>query len=57
MLNTKTYKKVYSTFAKFNEQGLKTNEAIDKALIDVNKAETNIKKIGTKQNKYIKAIP
>lgn len=57
MLKTKTYKKVYSTFAKFNEQGIKTNDAIDKAMNNVAKAQETITKVSTKQAKYIKAIP
>lgn len=57
MLKTKTYKKVYSTFAKFNEQGMKTKDAIDKAMNNVAKAEENIKQVSTKQAKYTKAIP
>lgn len=57
MLKTKTYKKVYSTFAKFNEQGMKTKDAIDRAMNNVAKAEQTVTKVSTKQAKYIKAIP
>lgn len=57
MLKTKTYKKVYSTFAKFNEQGMKTKDAIDAAMNNVAKAEQTVTKVSTKQAKYTKAIP
>lgn len=57
ILDTKTYKKVFTAYAKFKDEGLKTKEALNRSIEVTVREEEKATKAATKKEHYMRALP